>query len=112
LGHDIGDQVLVCLANIASEIIRSNDIVGRVGGEEFMILLPNTQIDIALSIANRLLTTIEQYEWSSISNDLSLTASAGVVSYQQETNLTELLLKADKALYAAKTGGRNQAIVF
>ncbi|MEP7706019.1 diguanylate cyclase [Paraglaciecola sp. 25GB23A] len=112
LGHDIGDQVLVCLANIASEIIRSDDIVGRVGGEEFMILLPNTQIDIALAIANRLLTSIEQYEWSLISNDLSLTASAGVVSYQQETNLTELLLKADRALYAAKTGGRNQAIVF
>jgi diguanylate cyclase (GGDEF)-like protein len=112
LGHEIGDQVLVCLAKIASEIIRSDDIVGRVGGEEFMILLPKTPIDMALSIANRLLTSIEQYQWSLISNDLSLTASAGVVSYQHEKSLNELLLKADNALYAAKTAGRNQAIVF
>lgn len=107
LGHYIGDQVLICLADITSNVIRSGDIVGRVGGEEFIILLPDTDIDTALSIANRLLTTIEQYEWSIISNDLTQTVSAGVVSYQEEKNLSELLLKADKALYEAKAAGRN-----
>jgi diguanylate cyclase (GGDEF)-like protein len=110
-GHDIGDKVLVCLANIASEVIRSDDIVGRVGGEEFLILLPNSDLQVAISIANRLLISVEQYDWSSISKELTLTASAGVVSYKKENNLSELLLKADKALYAAKAAGRNKVVV-
>ena len=85
-------------------------MVGRVGGEEFIILLPNTEINLAISIANRLLTSIEKYEWSLISNGLTQTVSAGVVSYQNENDLSELLLKADKALYAAKKTGRNQVV--
>ncbi|PKH86436.1 hypothetical protein CXF79_17190 [Colwellia sp. Bg11-28] len=112
LGHNIGDQVLICLANIASNVIRKGDVVGRVGGEEFIILLPDTDIDTALSIANRLLTNIEQYEWSIISNDLTQTVSAGVVSYQGENDLSELLFKADKALYEAKAAGRNHIMTF
>ena len=112
LGHYIGDQVLICLADIASKLIRKGDTLGRVGGEEFIILLPDTDIEVALTIANRLLTTIEQYDWSTISSDLTQTVSAGVVRYQEEKDLSALLLKADKALYEAKAAGRNHVKVF
>ncbi|MGO4890939.1 diguanylate cyclase [Flavobacterium sp. W21_SRS_FM6] len=110
-GHDIGDKVLIHLASIASDLIRKDDLVGRVGGEEFIIVLPNSDIHVAQDIANRLLRRIEQYDWSLISSGLTLTASAGVVSYQNEHSLSELLLKADKALYAAKSAGRNKVEV-
>ncbi|MDP5031886.1 GGDEF domain-containing protein [Paraglaciecola sp.] len=110
-GHDIGDKVLIHLASIASDLIRKDDLVGRVGGEEFIIVLPNSDIHVAQDIANRLLRRIEQYDWSLISSGLKLTASAGVVSYQNEHSLSELLLKADKALYAAKSAGRNKVEV-
>lgn len=112
LGHYIGDQVLICLADIATKVIRNGDILGRVGGEEFIILLPDTEIEVALTIANRLLTTIEQYEWSTVSSNLTQTVSAGVVRYQEEKDLSELLLKADKALYEAKAAGRNHVKVY
>ncbi|WP_282109996.1 tetratricopeptide repeat-containing diguanylate cyclase [Shewanella algicola] len=107
LGHDTGDKVLVKLAAISSSMMRETDVVGRVGGEEFLILLPNINNSIAVDIANRLINAVDNYDWSRISPELHLTVSAGVVSYTDETNLSPLLLKADKALYCAKAAGRN-----
>lgn len=107
LGHDIGDKVLVKLAAISSSMMRETDVVGRVGGEEFLILLPNINNSIAVDIANRLINAVDNYDWSRISPELHLTVSAGVVSYTDETDLSPLLLKADKALYCAKAAGRN-----
>jgi diguanylate cyclase (GGDEF)-like protein len=110
-GHDIGDEVLVRIAGIASDIVRNVDTVGRVGGEEFLILLPNNKSKDALTIANRLLSKVAQYDWSSIAPNLTQTVSAGVVSYQGESELSMLLIKADKALYSAKNAGRNTVII-
>lgn len=107
LGHDTGDKVLVKLAAISSSMMRETDVVGRVGGEEFLILLPNINNSIAIDIANRLINAVDNYDWSRISPELHLTVSAGVVSYTDETDLSPLLLKADKALYCAKAAGRN-----
>ncbi|GGP53942.1 GGDEF domain-containing protein [Shewanella saliphila] len=107
LGHDTGDKVLVKLAAISSSMMRETDVVGRVGGEEFLILLPNINNSIAVDIANRLINAVDNYDWSRISPELHLTVSAGVVSYTDETDLSPLLLKADKALYCAKAAGRN-----
>lgn len=107
LGHEIGDKVLVKLASICSSMMRETDVVGRVGGEEFLVLLPNIDKTKAIEIANRLIDTIANYDWSQISPHLQQTISAGVTSYSNETELSPLLLKADKALYSAKAAGRN-----
>ncbi|WP_166423613.1 diguanylate cyclase [Paraglaciecola sp. 20A4] len=107
LGHEIGDKVLIQLASISKSMMRETDTVGRVGGEEFLILLPNIDKDKAIEIAQRLIDTIAQYDWSIISANLHQTVSAGVVSYTDENELSPLMLKADKALYSAKAAGRN-----
>ncbi|MCT8987522.1 GGDEF domain-containing protein [Shewanella phaeophyticola] len=107
LGHEIGDKVLIKLASICSSMMRETDVVGRVGGEEFLVLLPNIDKTKAIEIANRLIDTIANYDWSQISPHLHQTISAGVASYSNETELSPLLLKADKALYSAKAAGRN-----
>ncbi|WP_350431560.1 diguanylate cyclase [Shewanella sp. H8] len=106
-GHDMGDKVLVKLASISASMMRETDVVGRVGGEEFLILLPNIDKTKAIEIANRLVDTIDKYDWSQISPNLHQTVSAGVTSYSNEKDLSPLLLKADKALYSAKAAGRN-----
>ena len=107
LGHNMGDKVLITLASISMSLMRDTDVVGRVGGEEFLILLPNIGNAKAIEIARRLVDTIAKYDWSQISADLHQTVSAGVASYSREQDLSPLLLKADKALYLAKAAGRN-----
>ncbi|WP_351014622.1 diguanylate cyclase [Shewanella sp. AC91-MNA-CIBAN-0169] len=107
LGHDMGDKVLVKLASISTSMMRDTDVVGRVGGEEFLILLPNIDKTKAIEIANRLIETIADYDWTQIAPNLHQTVSAGVASYSNEEDLSPLLLKADKALYSAKAAGRN-----
>ncbi|WP_434938952.1 diguanylate cyclase [Shewanella sp. HL-SH8] len=107
LGHEVGDKVLVKLAALTTGMMRENDVVGRVGGEEFLVLLPNISHTIALEIAQRLIDCIANYEWSQISPELHQTVSAGVTSLTNEAELSPLLLKADHALYSAKADGRN-----
>ncbi|MGI2168864.1 tetratricopeptide repeat-containing diguanylate cyclase [Shewanella sp. MF05960] len=107
LGHDIGDKVLVKLASICASMMRDTDVVGRVGGEEFLVLLPNIDKTKAIEIAERLIETIAHYDWQQIAPNLAQTVSAGVASYSSEVELSPLLLKADKALYSAKAAGRN-----
>ena len=106
-GHDIGDKVLVKLASLTMGMMRETDVVGRVGGEEFLVLLPNITHNTAMEIAQRLLDCIANYDWSHIAPDLHQTVSAGVASLDNETELSPLLLKADTALYKAKSAGRN-----
>lgn len=107
LGHEIGDKVLVKLASICASMMRDTDVVGRVGGEEFLVLLPNIDKTTAIEIAKRLIETIAHYDWQQIAPNLAQTVSAGVASYSNEVELSPLLLKADKALYSAKAAGRN-----
>ena len=106
-GHDIGDTVLVKLASLTMGMMRETDVVGRVGGEEFLVLLPNITHNTAMEIAQRLLDCIANYDWSHIAPDLQQTVSAGVASLENEAELSPLLLKADTALYKAKSAGRN-----
>lgn len=106
-GHDIGDKVLVKLASICVSMMRETDVVGRVGGEEFLVLLPNIDKTNAIEIATRLIENIADYDWQQIAPNLAQTVSAGVASYTNELELSPLLLKADKALYSAKAAGRN-----
>ena len=106
-GHDVGDKVLMKLASLTMGMMRESDVVGRVGGEEFLILLPNISHNTAMDIAQRLVDCIANYDWSHIAPSLEQTVSAGVASLEDESELSPLLLKADSALYNAKSAGRN-----
>lgn len=108
-GHDIGDQALIALANISSSMMRSSDLVGRVGGEEFLVILPNTELQQAREIAERLVKAIAESDFSHIEEKLSMTISAGVASREQDRRFSELLQRTDSALYQAKSAGRNCA---
>ncbi len=109
-GHKSGDLVLKKFAEICLQILREVDIIGRLGGEEFAILLPETNEDKAFEVAERLRETIAQTKVP-IENGLPLnfSISIGVSSLKsKEQNLDELLSLADQALYTAKNSGRNQ----
>ncbi len=133
-GHDVGDKVLKTIADIASTSIRECDQLGRVGGEEFLIVMPDCSLDQARKIAQRLLVNIEGFAWQTIAKDLKQTVSAGIVvqehAAQERSDLDKqtlgsnslsthasdkntvsefstLLARADKALYTAKSKGRN-----
>jgi diguanylate cyclase (GGDEF)-like protein len=112
-GHQAGDQVIVHAAILAKNAVREIDTVGRVGGEEFTILLPETDVSQAAAIAERLR---EQMERSLISDDgreISFTASFGISRLDDaDAAIESVLRRADVALYAAKEGGRNRAVVW
>jgi len=109
-GHDIGDKALIKLARISSAHMRKNDLVGRVGGEEFLIILPETTLNQATEIAQRLVDSIAKSDLSDIAANFSMTISAGIAAQENDKSFSELLKRADSALYQAKSGGRNCAI--
>ena len=106
-GHDVGDKALTLLANISSSLMRKSDLVGRVGGEEFLVILPHTNLEQATEIAERLVDSIAMTDLSDIAQKLTMTISAGVAAREQDRSFSELLQRADKGLYLAKSSGRN-----
>ncbi|MGB0696091.1 MAG: diguanylate cyclase [Rhodospirillaceae bacterium] len=104
-GHLVGDKVLVELAKILKRHKRSIDIVGRWGGEEFLIICPNTDLNGALTMAEKMRAKISDYNFNTVGQK---TASFGVSSLYEDEEIETLLDRADKALYLAKKNGRNQ----
>jgi diguanylate cyclase (GGDEF)-like protein len=104
-GHQAGDIVLQQFANLLVKHTRSNDIVGRWGGEEFMIILPGTNLNGAYLHAEKLRKVIENCEFENINK---ITASFGVAQPTPDMTLAQLLQHADEALYTAKEEGRNR----
>lgn len=110
-GHQSGDLVLKMVADSFKKCLRDTDICGRLGGEEFAILLPETNTEKALEIANRLLSAIAATQISLPKSDtkLQVTISIGLTSLTSKQDSIDLLIsKADKALYEAKKTGRNR----
>ena len=107
-GHQVGDDVIVALANILKEKRRNSDIVCRFGGEEFIILLPNTSINGASILAEKIRVTIEN---SLINKSISVTSSFGISSVHLDDDIETSIVKADKALYNAKESGRNRICI-
>lgn len=111
-GHAIGDVVLETLAKAGLESLRTSDIMGRLGGEEFAILLPETDLKAAEEVAERLLIHIQETSIKAGKNILQCTTSLGVAHLlSKDKSIDDLLVRADKALYKAKGGGRNQIAV-
>jgi two-component system cell cycle response regulator len=112
-GHDIGDEVLREFANRISANIRGIDLACRYGGEEFVVVMPDTDIDFACTIAERLRKSVEStpIEISRAPGRLEVTISVGIAASQGEgDNAEKLLHRADQALYRAKREGRNRVI--
>lgn len=106
-GHDVGDAVLQELAKVIQSGLRSSDLLCRYGGEEFVIMLLNTEMDDAKEITERLHSMVASYDFNAIQGQ-TLTCSFGLTCFQSNDTENSVLKRADQALYEAKNAGRNQ----
>ena len=110
-GHLVGDKVIRFIANQLSKNVKGRDIVARIGGEEFAILLPSTQPENARILAESIRAKIEKSQLKRMDNSKSLgsiTVSIGVTCYKRGDSINEFFHRADKALYRSKHAGRNK----
>jgi diguanylate cyclase (GGDEF)-like protein/PAS domain S-box-containing protein len=110
-GHPVGDQALKSFARTARESLRGDDLVGRMGGEEFAVLLRDVDLESALDVAEKLRHQVESTPVTTSDGSVSLTVSIGLaISDATEPMFADLLKRADQALYQAKNNGRNQVV--
>jgi len=112
-GHDIGDEVLREFAGRIAENVRGIDLACRFGGEEFVVVMPDTDMEFASTVAERLRKSVEAapFTISRSPNKLNITVSIGIAGSDGQSDSADALLRrADKALYRAKHEGRNRVI--
>jgi diguanylate cyclase len=107
-GHPTGDEVLRTFAITMFANIRAIDRFGRYGGEEFLLVLPDTREDDAFRLLDRLRDIVAELDWSAFSPGMRVTISAGVATLRQNESSDNFLARADRALYASKARGRNR----
>ncbi|MFQ2093230.1 diguanylate cyclase [Aeromonas taiwanensis] len=111
LGHHVGDRVLTAVAQCIESQLRSLDRVGRNGGEEFLVLLPDTRLDEAAEVAERIRQEVARLVIEEVPADHPIRISIGCAEYKREDdNLGELIRRADEAMYEAKLAGRNRVM--
>ncbi|GAA6617846.1 diguanylate cyclase [Scytonema sp. NUACC26] len=110
-GHAVGDRVLTVMAQVSLNCLRTVDFYGRFGGEEFVAFLPETDIDEAIIVADRIRENLEKTGILAQEQQIFITVSIGVASYHlRDDSVDAMLQRADKALYRAKNQGRNRVI--
>jgi diguanylate cyclase (GGDEF)-like protein len=109
-GHEIGDHVLVRVAALLCDVLRQADIVVRSGGEEFLVLMPATEVNAATACCERIRQRIHDEPWEHIAAGLTVTASVGVASTNDPDQLAALTRSADQRLYDAKRAGRDRVV--
>ncbi|MFV3128072.1 diguanylate cyclase [Niveispirillum sp. KHB5.9] len=109
-GHAAGDASLIAFCNACRATLREQDVMGRLGGEEFAVLLGDTEIGGALATAERLRAAVEERGADTVERHF-LTVSVGVATLSGDENLDQLLIRADRALYTAKMEGRNRVVM-
>jgi diguanylate cyclase (GGDEF)-like protein len=108
-GHLAGDEVLRQFASVIARVVRTIDVVGRVGGEEFAVICPETTVDQARVLAERIRLTSAEIRVLGEDSSIKVSASIGLSQVRKDDlNIDHLWLRADQALYAAKEGGRNR----
>ncbi|MCC5825972.1 GGDEF domain-containing protein [Alkalimonas sp.] len=107
-GHDVGDEVLKGVANLFQQNLRQQDIACRIGGEEFLLILPHTSATDARNVAEKIRQQFAQQRWVTSDKDYKVTASFGVAECNQAEQFNEAVKLADQQLYQAKHLGRNQ----
>jgi diguanylate cyclase (GGDEF)-like protein len=110
LGHLVGDDVLRAVADIISQTIRETDVAFRIGGEEFLVLMTNTDINGANTLAERLREQVESCHISHKGQTVNFTVSLGIAQYRENETQHELIARADQAMYQAKRTGKNKVI--
>jgi diguanylate cyclase (GGDEF)-like protein len=105
-GHGVGDEALKCFVHLCSDQLREIDTLARIGGEEFSVLLPDTDVIEAMKVAERIRANIEEK-----TQPVKFTCSIGLAQYKADETIEDILLRADTALYFAKKNGRNQVQV-
>ncbi|MDO9176838.1 MAG: diguanylate cyclase [Agitococcus sp.] len=110
-GHAVGDDVLHGFAEAATKTLRECDVLSRWGGEEFLLLMPETNNGNPNTGLERLRTVLAALVLSPNAPDLRVTFSVGLTSYQQGESISDTIHRADKSLYEAKAGGRNRTVV-
>ncbi|MBS1230012.1 MAG: putative Response regulator PleD Diguanylate [Proteobacteria bacterium] len=109
-GHPVGDQVLVALARMLKQRLRSSDLVGRYGGEEFAVIFMETSEETAAQTLQKILNDFSTLSFKAGANYFSCSFSAGVSGFPSFKSAEQLVLAADQALYRAKNNGRNQIV--
>ena len=109
-GHAAGDKVLKVLVEVLSSCTRKTDIIGRYGGEEFLIILVETPLEFGKTCLNRCRMEIERTPFPDLPEDYRVTASFGATEYQPGETIDSLLSRADSALYMAKSMGKNRVV--
>ncbi len=107
-GHPFGDTVLIKTGQVMKNSLRSNDFIGRWGGEEFLIMLPSTSIERGLEIFERIRTAVVSIELEGMNVDLSVTI--GCAEFEKNDTLIDLIRRADERLYYGKTHGKNRVV--
>ncbi len=111
-GHNVGDKVLKGLARLMRQRLRKSDILGRYGGDEFVVILPETEINDAKVVINKLRVDFENLQFKEKGIDIKVTITCGIASYPPARDSEHLSVSADIALYNAKELGRNQVSLF
>jgi diguanylate cyclase (GGDEF)-like protein len=109
-GHAAGDAVLRMFALTVQKQIRDTDAFGRYGGEEFLLMLPTTALDEAMMFAERVRHNVEKLVFTDVSEELKISVSIGVAQFRAGETIGQTVTRADEALYAAKSGGRNRVV--
>ena len=109
-GHQVGDQVLRKVGNAIQERLRSMDCIGRYGGEEFLIILPQTSLEGALTKAENIRHQVEHLSFTHDNDMFNVTLSIGVAEHMLSESIDDTILRADQALYQAKNSGRNKMV--
>ena len=109
-GHHCGDYVLAALSGLLKSTMRSHDLLSRWGGEEFLILLPDTDLEYGKIIAERLRQVIEQHYFEYEGKSIQLTMSFGIHAPKVTNEIEALIKEADESLYEAKKQGRNRVV--
>ncbi|NRA25098.1 MAG: GGDEF domain-containing protein, partial [Oleispira sp.] len=110
-GHLAGDKVLKIIARSLQSNLRDSDFIARFGGEEFIVLMPETSAEEAKFVADKLRKKIEESPFNFKKEPVQITISFGISEFSQGESLEEVFQRADKALYKAKENGRNQVML-
>ena len=111
-GHDAGDRVLKLLAKIIITRVRKVDMFSRIGGEEFVLLMPDTSLENALNLNNQLRDSLANSGFHYDGSPCPVTASVGIARIEEYDNSESVMRKADEALYKSKKEGRNRCTIY